>query len=93
MASSASTLLVVIIIQLNWNIPVNEACSVVCPSGETICTCPNGKPEPTPDPNGLIITDSCGGLIHYCSKGKQCKPEENGCPTGKAIWAAATYSL
>ena len=66
-----------------YNIQLSDGCSVFCPQNENICTCDNGQPKPTPDPNGFIATDSCGGLIHYCSVGGECKPEENGCPVGE----------
>ena len=63
---------------------LSEACSVFCPPNEKICTCDDGMPKPTPDPvTGIVMQDSCGGLIHYCSVDGQCKPDENGCPAGK----------
>lgn len=73
-----------LLLQLSGNLQLSEACSVFCPDGEVPCSCPDGKPEPTPDPiTGFIIRDSCGGLINYCSVGGECKPEDNGCPAGK----------
>ena len=63
---------------------LNSACSVFCPEGEIICTCSDGRPEPTPDPiSGIVISDSCGGKIHFCSVGGVCKPEDHGCPAGR----------
>ena len=70
---------------LLYSIQHSQSCSVVCPPKEKICTCPDGKPTPTPDPSGFVAIDSCGGLIHYCSVGGECKPEENGCPAGMKI--------
>ena len=64
----------------------SEACFVICPEGEVTCSCPNGKPKPTSDPTtglSIVISDSCGGRIYYCSVGGECKPEDNGCPVGK----------
>ena len=83
--SPASLILALfLLLQLSGKLQVSEACSVFCPPDETACSCPDGQPEPTPDPiTGLVIRDSCGGLIHYCSVGGECKPEENGCPVGK----------
>ena len=50
-------------------------CSIRCPQNENVCTCSNGTPKPIP-------SSLCGGLIHYCSDGGKCKPEENGCSAG-----------
>jgi len=48
-------------------------CSIPkCLPNENVCTCSNGRPKPIPG-------SFCGGLIHYCSDGGKCKPEENGC--------------
>ena len=60
-----------------------EGCSVHCPPNEKVCSCDDGLPDPEPDENGFVAIDSCGGYIHYCSVGGECKPEENGCPPGK----------
>ena len=68
---------------LLYSIQYSQSCSVLCPEGEKACACPDGKPKPTPDPSGFIAIDSCGGYIHYCSVGGECKPEENGCPAGQ----------
>ena len=73
-----------LLIQILDHSHLSEACSVVCPPNEKICTCDDGMPKPTPDPvTGIVMQDSCGGLIHYCSVEGQCKPDENGCPAGK----------
>ena len=66
-----------------YNIQLIDGCTVFCPQDEKICTCKDGRPKPTPDPSGVIVVDTCGGLIHYCSVGGECKPEENGCHPGK----------
>jgi hypothetical protein len=63
-----------------YNIQLIAGCSVFCPPNEHGCSCDDGRPKPTPDANGFVATDSCGGLIHYCSVGGECKPEDNGCP-------------
>ena len=80
--SRASLAVALFVLQV-YNIQLSDGCSVFCPQNEKICTCDDGRPKPTPDPSGFIAVDSCGGLIHYCSVGGECKPEENGCPPGE----------
>ena len=78
---------VLLLIQIYDKIQLSQACSVLCPPNENVCTCSDGRPKPTPDPvTGFVLQDSCGGLIHYCSDGGQCKPEENGCPVGECSY-------
>ena len=70
-----------LLLQLDGNLQLNESCSIFCPDGEITCTCPNDKSKSTTFPPGLVITDSCGGFNHYCSKDGECNHNE--CPVGK----------
>ena len=65
----------------------SHGCSmkIVCPKNEKACACPDSKPKPIQGPSGVLpYLESCGdGMIHYCSVGGECKPEENGCSAGQ----------
>ena len=82
---AASIFALFLLLQISHVIELTEACSIGCPEGEKPCACPDPNYiEPTPDPvTGFVMKTSCEGFISYCSKGGECKPEENGCPAGK----------
>ena len=70
-----------IAICLLYSIQYSHGCTLDCGQNEKICTCPEGKPKPTPGPSGTTVpVATCDGI--YCSVNGVCKPKENGCPAG-----------